>query len=501
MTSGASDVFIQVKGLTKVFGGNIALQGADISFRRGEVHALCGENGAGKSTLCKMLSGAIVPTSGTITIEGAEHTQFTPKEAKACGIGMIYQEFNLVPELPIYENIFLGKELRKGVVVSKAQMIRETKELFSEMNIQIDPTLKICDISVAYCQLVEIAKALKEDVKLLIMDEPTAPLTNQEVEILFGLVRRLKERGITIIYISHRMEEIFDLSDRLTVMRDGAVIRTMETAGSTQKEIISLMVGRELGMEFPDKGSDFRDEAPVLEVRNITSQTVKDVSFKLYSGEILGLAGLVGAGRTETIRAIFGADPLLSGKVLVNGREVRIKSPEKAIKLGIGMIPEDRKRQGVHLELPIRINMSLITIKQLSRWLTVLRRKERRLLDRYIQTLSIKLGSAELPVSSLSGGNQQKIVLTKWLATEPDIIFFDEPTRGIDVGAKYEIYQLMDRLRKAGKAIIMISSEMPEVVGMCDRVLVMYEGQVTGELTDDDINQETIMTYASGMRA
>lgn len=498
MSGNERDVFMRVSGLTKVFGGTVALKDADVTFLKGEVHALCGENGAGKSTLCKMLSGALIPSAGTITIEGASHPQFTPREAKRNGIGMIYQEFNLVPELPVYENIFLGKEPRRGAAVDRERMIRESEELFQAMDIKINPRAKICDISVAYCQLVEIAKALKEDVKLLIMDEPTAPLTNQEVGVLFGLVRRLKERGITIIYISHRMEEIFALSDRLTVMRDGRVITTMNTSETTQSEVISLMVGRELGMEFPPKTHEAGDTA--LEVRGLTNGAVKDVSFQLRKGEILGLAGLVGAGRTETIRAVFGADKLWSGEILINGTPVKIKSPEAAIRLGIGMIPEDRKRQGVHLDLPIRLNLSLITIQKISRWMTVMRRKEQTLLEKYIQALAIKLSSPELHVSSLSGGNQQKIVLGKWLATEPEIIFFDEPTRGIDVGAKHEIYLLMDRLRREGKAIIMISSEMPEVVGMCDRVIVMYEGRVMGELSGGEISQEAIMTYASGLR-
>jgi len=501
MNSSEQNVFMRVSGLTKVFGGTVALHDADITFYKGEIHALCGENGAGKSTLCKILSGAISSTSGTISIEGTTHTQFTPKEAKNCGIGMIYQEFNLVPELPVYENIFLGKEPRTCGVIDRKEMIRESEELFQEMHVKIDPCVKICDISVAYCQLVEIAKALKEQVRLLIMDEPTAPLTNQEVEVLFHLVRRLKERGITIIYISHRMEEIFALSDRLTIMRDGAVIQTMATGETNQYEIISLMVGRKLGTEYPCKSGCVHEGIPALEVRNLTTRAIKNVSFKLYPGEILGLAGLVGAGRTETIRTVFGVDKMISGEILVNGIPAKIKSPVNAIKLGIGMIPEDRKRQGIHLDLPIRVNMTLITIKQISRWMTVIKRKEKALLDKYIQVLSIKLATPELPVSSLSGGNQQKIVLAKWLATDPDIIFFDEPTRGIDVGAKHEIYLLMDRLRRAGKAIVMISSELPEIIGMCDRVVVMYEGMVTGELAGSEISQEAIMARASGLQA
>ena len=495
----ARQTIVEVKGLTKVFGGTVALRDASIVFRRGEVHALCGENGAGKSTLCKMLSGALVPTGGVIAIDGREHARLTPREAKACGIGMIYQEFNLVPELPVYENIFIGKELRRGVVVDRAEMIRQTRELFDRMQVKVDPCALIRGLSVAYCQLVEIAKALKEDVRVLIMDEPTAPLTNQEVGVLFGLVRTLREQGITILYISHRMEEVMELSDRLTVMRDGAVVCTMDTAGATQKQIIEMMVGRELGADFPAKGGYEGPCEELLAVSGLTNDKISDVSFTLHRGEILGLAGLVGAGRTETLRAVFGADPIRAGEVRLRGKPVRIASPADAIRQGIGMIPEDRKRQGVHLQLSIRENMSLIVIQKLSRFLTVSRRRESALIGRYMDTLRIKMGSPALPVSSLSGGNQQKVVLTKWLATEPEILFFDEPTRGIDVGAKQEIYHLLDALRRQGKAIVIVSSELPEIIGMCDRILVLYEGRLMGELDGASATQEAVMAYASGI--
>ncbi|ADK81789.1 sugar ABC transporter ATP-binding protein [Sediminispirochaeta smaragdinae] len=495
-----SQIVVDIKGLTKSFGGIIALHNADIDFRKGEVHALAGENGAGKSTLCKMLSGAIIPDSGTIRINGIPHTRLTPKEAKLAGVGMIYQEFNLVPDMPVYENIFIGKEIRKGITVDTKEMILQTEELFERMEVKIDPKAYICNLSVAYCQLIEIAKALKEHVEVLIMDEPTAPLTNQEVDVLFKLVNNLKEHGITIIYISHRMEEITNLSDRVTIMRDGAVISTLKTSDTTQHEIISRMVGRELGMNFPLKKQVLGKKEKVLSVRNIKNSMLQDVSFDLYRGEILGLAGLVGSGRTETLRAIFGADKMTSGDVLLHGdNKVTIKTPKDAIKKGIGLIPEDRKRQGVHLSQSIKNNMTLIKIKDLSIFATISKKEEQKLIDRYVDILSIKLASPHFPASSLSGGNQQKVVLAKWLAMQPDIIFFDEPTRGIDVAAKSEIYELMDTLRNDGKAIIMVSSEMPEIIGMCDRILVMYEGRITGELTHEEATQPRIMELASGI--
>lgn len=500
MSTAASNV-LEVKGLTKKFGGTTALDHADWSLVKGEIHAIAGENGAGKSTLCKMLAGAIVPTEGSITIDGKTFSKLHPAEAKRNGIVMIYQEFNLVPELPIYENIFLGKEITKfGVNVDKAAMIKKSDELFHQMGVKVDSRKIIADISVAYCQLVEIAKALMENAKILIMDEPTAPLTNQEVGILFEIIGRLKERGITIVYISHRMEEIFQLSDRVTIMRDGKIITTRNIEDIDQKEIISLMVGHELGMDFPIRGKTERSAEPVLSVRNLTTDKIHNISFDLYGGEILGLAGLVGAGRTEIVRAIFGADKIKSGEILLRGKKIEKLSVSKAIAKKIGLIPEDRKRQGVHLELPILHNMSLLQLDRISRLMTINLNQERSGADEYTKKLRIKMGKMSDNASSLSGGNQQKVVLAKWLANEPDILFFDEPTRGIDVGAKAEIYELMDELRSQGKAVIMISSEMPEVLGMCDRILVLYEGNMMGEVAGETATQDEVMTLASGLQ-
>lgn len=490
---------LSVENINKYFVGIHALKDVSLTFAPGEVHALLGENGAGKSTLCKMLSGASRPDSGVIRIDGREYDGLTPNAAKAEGIGMIYQEFNLVPEMTVYENLFLGKEIRKGLDVDRNAMIARSKELFAELGVEVDPTKKINELSVAYCQLVEIGKSMLEKVRFLIMDEPTAPLTTQEVEALFQLVRKLKSQNVTIIYISHRIEELLELADRVTIMRDGEVIQTLETAKTNRAELIRLMVGRELGGEFPESiRTPGNMEEPVLQVKNLNTRELHDISFSLYKGEVLGLAGLVGSGRSEIIRAIFGADGRETGEIAVNGRAVRINTPRDAIEQGIAMIPEDRKRQGLHLELPIADNISLIKINALSKLLTVSRSKERALIDRFIKALSIKLASPEAHASSLSGGNQQKVVLSKWLSTEADILFLDEPTRGIDVGAKKEIYELMDRLRAEGRSIIVISSEMLEVVGLCSRVLVMCEGRLNGELRGDQVTQENILELASG---
>lgn len=489
---------IQTSGIQKIYGGTIALAGADLSFHPGEVHALAGENGAGKSTLCKILSGAITPTSGTVSIDGVEYKKLTPSESRAAGISMIYQEFNMVNDVPVYENIFIGSEIRKNrIIVDKKEMIRQSQDLFEKMEVQIDVKELPRNLSVAQCQLVEIAKALKDHCKVLIMDEPTAALTNKEIGTLLRLIRKLKDEGITILYISHRMDEIMDLSDRVTIMRDGHVMTTLNTAETTQGEIIALMVGRELGTEFPKRTATPGDV--VLEVKNLSTKKVKNVSFELCKGEILGFAGLVGSGRTEIIRAIFGADQIDSGEIYVRGKKAEIHKPIHAISLGIGMIPEDRKRQGVHLDQSIKSNMTLLRQKDISTFFTISGRKEKNLANEYIQSLSIKLGSIDDMVSSLSGGNQQKIVLTKWLAAQPDIIFFDEPTRGIDVGAKAEIYTLMDALRNQGKAIILISSEMEEVLGMSDRIIVMYEGAITGQVSGSEATQNLLMSYASNL--
>jgi ribose transport system ATP-binding protein len=487
--------------LSKRFYGIYALKDVSLQFESSSIHALLGENGAGKSTLCKILSGAIQPDSGNIRIGDKVWQGFSPDSAKKSGIGMVYQEFNLVPEMTVYENLFLGKEIKKGIHLDKRGMIKKTAAAFKKFSVDIDPTARVSSLSVAYCQLVEIAKALMEEVSYLILDEPTAALTNQEVEALFSVVRELKNMGVTIIYISHRIEELLELADCVTVMRDGEIITTLQTSGTDRNELIKLMVGRELGAEFDTRKTDFanaKDSKVCISVRNLTTSAVNNISFDVYRGEIFGIAGLAGSGRTETVRALFGADRKQSGEVLVDGEPVNISSPKSGIKHGIAYIPEDRKLQGINLNMSIGDNLSLIKIKALCRALTISSARERELIDKYVKILSIKMSTVDALISSLSGGNQQKVVLSKWLSTEADVLLLDEPTRGIDVGAKKEIYDIMRNLSKQGKAIVMISSEMLEVVGMCDRVIVLQEGDMRGELKGEAITQENILQLASG---
>ncbi len=414
---------------------------------------------------------------------------------------MVYQEFNLISEMTVYENLFVGKEIRKGIFTDKNKMMEMSRNIFREMGVDIDCTEKIKDISVAYCQLVEIAKALLEDSRLLILDEPTAPLTTKEIELLFRVLGKLKDRGISMIYISHRLEEIFQICDRITVLRDGNYIASLDTKGTTKEELIRLMIGRELSQEFPKRllEAECDGTKTVLKVEGLTNGKLKNVSFELKQGEILGIAGLVGAGRTETARAIFGADTITEGEIYIKGKKVKVKSPLQAIRHGIGLIPEDRKRQGVMLWQSVSDNISLVVIQELAGRLLVNNKKEKALLDKEINMLNIKLQSVKQPVESLSGGNQQKVVLAKWLATKCDILIFDEPTRGIDVGAKKEIYDFLFRLKKEGKSVILISSEMSEILNLSDRILVMYEGRMTGELGYKDATQELVLRKASGM--
>ena len=492
---------LQVENLTKRYSGTIVLDNVNLEIKQGEIHALIGENGAGKSTLCKTIAGAIEPSSGQILLNGNEYSKLSPKKSKEEGVTMVYQEFNLIPEMTVYENLFVGKELRKGMFVDKTSMISKSIEVFSEMGISINCNSKIRTLSVAYCQLVEIAKALLEDSKLLILDEPTAPLTNNEIEILFQVLEKLKMKGISMIYISHRLEEIFQICDRITVLRDGKKIKTLDVNSTTKEELIKFMIGRELSQEFPEKNEikENSTEDIILEVKGLTNQKIKDISFQLKKGEILGIAGLVGAGRTEVARAVFGADTLTSGEIYIKGKKVKVKAPYDAINSGIALIPEDRKREGIMLSQSIGNNISLVVVKELCKGGFISRNCEKKLLDQKIEMLNIKLQSEKQLVKNLSGGNQQKIVLAKWLSTDCDILIFDEPTRGIDVGAKKEIYDFLFQLQKDGKSIILISSEMSEILNLTDRIIVMYEGKMVGELESRKATQELILEKASGM--
>lgn len=488
---------LELQHITKRYPGVLALDDVSVSFEQGEVHALLGENGAGKSTLIKVLAGAIQPNAGTVVIRGQSYDRITPQKSRDLGIGVIYQEFTLVPTLTVAENIFLGKECRNGAFLNKKEMIRRAAAILQELDVPIDPAVPVKTLSVAYQQIVEIAKATANDVQLLVMDEPTAPLTSSEVEILFQLVRKLVKNGVTIVFISHRLEELFAITDRITILRDGQYIKTLETKDTNQEELISLMVGRDIGDQYP--GRHAKIGPAVLDVRHLyAADYVQDASFTVHAGEIVGLAGLIGAGRTELVRAIYGADPVQWGEIYLNGNKVELRSPARAITKGLALVPENRKEQGVVLSMSITDNMVMSVSKKLSRGCFLSRKKIRSIVQKYIDGLRIKTPSPAQRVVNLSGGNQQKVVIGKFLASDASVYIFDEPTRGIDVGAKHEIYQVMNHLVEQGKAIIMISSELPEILGMSDRILVMHEGRIVGELPKEEATQERIMAYASG---
>ena len=492
-----AETLLKVQHITKRFPGVLALDDVSMEFEKGEVHAICGENGAGKSTLIKILTGAYTPTSGTIEWEGKTYESFTPKQAMDLGITTIYQEFNLVPFLSVAENVFFGRELQNGIFLNKAEMQRRTVDLAREMDIDVDPKARIKDLGVAYSQITEILKAISHDTKILIMDEPSAPLSNREIEAMFGIIRKLKAKGVTIVYISHRMDEIFEICDRVTVMRDGQYVNTVDTAETTIDQVVQMMVGRVI-YEEPKTQSNVPEGAPIVfEAEELVSKDVKGVSFNLKKGEILGFAGLMGAGRTETARLICGADPRHGGTIRINGKEVRINSPRDAVAAGIGYLSEDRKRYGLCLGLSVADNTVLASLDQFSKVAFVDDRKIEGVSHEYVKKVRTKTPSVKSKVRSLSGGNQQKVVLSKWLLNNCDILIFDEPTRGIDVGAKSEIYKLMHQLADDGKSIIMISSEMPELLRMSDRIVVMCEGRKTGELDIAEATQEKIMTLAT----
>lgn len=492
------DTILELKNISKEYPGVKALSSVSLSFNKGEVHALMGENGAGKSTLIKAISGAIHPDTGSILYEGKEFTNMNPILSQKLGIGVIYQEFNLVPDLSVAENIFLGNKLTEGAFINRKLMNQKASEILGSFGIHIDVTQTVKSLTVAYQQLVEIAKTISSDVKVLIMDEPSAPLTNREIEAMFTLIGQLKQKGIAIIYISHRMEEIFRLADRISVMRDGELVGTKSAKDTNRAQLITMMVGRSLKEQFPTLERNIGEI--VLEVRNLNTTFLRNIKFQLHKGEILGLAGLVGAGRTEIARAIYGADSLLMGEILIRGKKVKITKPIDAIVQGISLIPEDRKKHGVLLDMTIRDNISFLAVKSISKGTIINKKADIGLALDYIKKLHIKTPSPEQISKKLSGGNQQKVVLAKSMASNASIIIFDEPTRGIDVGAKQEIYALMNQLVKEGMAIIMISSEMPELLGMSDRILVMHEGSITGELSREEVTQEKILELASSVK-
>lgn len=495
------DYVLEMRGISKTYPGVRALEEVDLEVRRGEVHALVGENGAGKSTLMKILAGAETRDKGRIVIDGQVVTDLTPQKAMALGIGVIYQEFNLVPYLSVAENIFLGREPRGRIPgwVDFKRMYSESENILHSLGAYFDVRTPVNQLSVAQQQMVEIAKASSRKVKVLAMDEPSATLTEHELQNLFALIRRLKQQGVAIIYISHRLEEIFEIGDRVTVLRDGKKVGTRDVKEVTREELIRMMVGRELQDLIPKEPAPLGP--PVLEVRGLSRKGVLDnISFLVRRGEIVGLAGLVGAGRTELARTIFGADPYDSGEIFLEGKPVQIRSPREAIQQGIGLVPEDRKQVGLILSMVVRENITLAGLRQLLNLGFVHRKKEREVASRFIEDLMIRTPSLEQEVKNLSGGNQQKVVLAKWLFTKARVMIFDEPTRGIDVGSKAEIHHLMNRLAQQGTAILMISSELPEILGMSDRILVMHQGRIVGELSREEATQEKIMHLATGGR-
>jgi len=492
------NILLSAQGITKRYPGVVALNQVDLDFHTGEIHAICGENGAGKSTFIKVLTGAIQPDAGCIEIEGVLRENYTPHEAMFnFGISAIYQEFNLIPALSIAENLFFGKELQKNYFLDRKTMNQKAKEVLLSLGVDLDPNLAVSSLSVAYQQIVEIAKSTYQNAKLIIMDEPSAPLTIHEVDKLFNLVHTLKAQGITVIYISHRLSEIFELSDRVTVFRDGCKIVTMPTSATTKNELIHIMVNREVSETFPPRRGEIGH--PILEVEHLsTAALLKDISFTLRKGEILGFGGLVGAGRTELARAIYGADPITEGTILINNKPIRIRHPQEAVAQKIGLIPEDRKQHGIISRLSAAENIAYSSFKKISKFGLIQMRLMEQVAQKMITVLRIITPNAQKRVMELSGGNQQKVVLARWLTSDCDIILFDEPTRGIDVGAKQEIYELIIELAFQGKAIILISSEMNELLGMSDRILVMHEGIITGELSKAEATQDKVLRLASG---
>ena len=497
------EVILTMKGIDKSFPGVHALDHVDFEVKRGEVHALMGENGAGKSTLMKVLTGIYKKDSGTITYEGKEIEFHSTREAQDAGVVIVHQELNMVGDLTVAQNIFIGREPKKGIRIDDKKMIEESRKLFDELHIDINPKEKMSNLTVGKQQMCEIAKAISHKAKIIIFDEPSAALTEKEIADLFTIIRDLREKQLGIVYISHRMDEIKVITDRVTVMRDGGYVGTLITKDSSKEDIINMMVGRVI-YEDPKTESAVPKDAPVvLKVEHLNAgKMVQDVSFELHKGEILGFSGLMGAGRTETARALFGADPKTGGKISVMGKdgqlhEVTIHSPQDAVKAGIGYLSEDRRRYGVVVQKSIIENTTLATMEQYTSGLLINKGKEKKITQKYIDDLATKTPSADQLVVNLSGGNQQKVVIAKWLVRDSEILIFDEPTRGIDVGAKNEIYKLMNKLAAEGKSIIMISSEMTEILRMSDRIIVMCEGKKTGEIDIAEATQENIMDKAT----
>ncbi|MDV6378760.1 sugar ABC transporter ATP-binding protein [Sporosarcina sp. GW1-11] len=490
---------IAMSGISKSFNGNKVLEDVNFEVAKGEIHALMGENGAGKSTLMKILTGIYTRDAGEVWVKGEKVEFKNAKEAEAAGIAVIHQELNILPDLTIAENFYLGSEMtfgKSGILKTK-EMNRKAEEVLAKLGLQIDARTVARELSVGKQQIIEIAKAVSSNAELIIMDEPTAALTDREIETLFETVRSLQAQGVSFVYISHRMEEIFSMCDRITILRDGQYVGVKRIKETTFEEIVQMMVGRELGERFPKRTHAIGDVK--LKVEGLgRDEFFENVSFEVRKGEILGVAGLMGAGRTEVIQSIFGFKKPTAGEIFIDGEKVVIANPLQAKKLGIGYVTEDRKSEGLILDFSVQDNMSLTNFDRISKAGIIQRMKETSLYDTMSKRLSVRTSGPEQSVKSLSGGNQQKVVIAKWLGIEPDILFLDEPTRGVDVGAKKEIYSIINELAERGVAIVMISSELPEIIGMADRVLVMHEGHLMADLPKEEMTQERIMHFATG---
>lgn len=485
-----------MKNITKEYPGVKALSDVSISFEKGEVHALVGENGAGKSTFIKSITGAIRPTSGTIVFEGKEYSHLEPNQAIELGIAAVYQELVQFEAMSIADNIFMS-ERSAGVMLNDKERCQKAAELLKIFDCDLDPRTLIRDLSIANRQIIELAKATVKKAKVVIMDEPTAAITVAEQEKLYKLVHKLKEDGVTVIYISHRLEELFEICDRVSILRDGQYVKTVGIRETSKNELIAYMVGRELTSTYPEKKPCTGEV--LLEAKDLSGNGVEHISFQLHRGEILGFAGLVGAGRTELMHVIYGAAKKTGGSLKIRGEEQKFASPNDGMKAGVGLIPEDRKFQGCFIDKAIDWNIAISDLSELSDGIVMNSRKEDALAEEYKKKLRIKTPNLKQKVSGLSGGNQQKVVIAKSLAANPDILIFDEPTRGIDVGARHEIYVLMNELAEQGKGILMVSSDMEELLGMSERIIVLHEGKQTGELSRSEFDQKKILSYASGL--
>ncbi len=491
-----AEFVLEMNHIAKSFPGVKVLDDVTLRIRPGEVHALMGENGAGKSTLMKILMGIYTADAGELVFDGQPFTVRNPRDAMDRGIAMIHQELNPILDMQVYENIYIGREKKRGMLVDQKTMQKETAALLQKLGIDISATAYMRDLSVAQCQLIEIVKAISIEAKVIVMDEPTSAITDREVDTLFTQIRRLRSEGVAIIYISHKMDEIFKICDTITVLRDGKFIGTDAAAHMTSEQLIRMMVGRDITEVFPK--ADAQIGETLLEVRGLSmGSRVRNVSFTLRRGEVLGIAGLVGAGRSELVETIFGMRRKSAGDILIGGKPVKLDTPAHAIAHKLALITEDRKFTGLNLDGSVAENVTLVELKRLFPSGLIDHAKEKSIANRYIEELSIKTPGPEQLVGNLSGGNQQKVVIAKWLVTEPDIIILDEPTRGIDVGAKRDIYLLIGEMVQAGKAVIVISSEIPEVMGLADRIIVMAEGRLTGEVERSAFSQERIMTYAA----